>query len=74
MVQMKSLAAHEYGGRQLQPGDVFEADDQYVDMLVAMKRAERCDGGTYTTRHLESGRGSSYNNRNSNGGSRRRSS
>lgn len=66
MIEMKSTQRHEYGGRWLEEGEVFQAEDAHVTLLTALKRAERTDGQQgYTTRAMEPGRASQgYQSRN----------
>ena len=40
MPKMTSLIPHNYGGRDLLPGDSFDADPSYVHTLEVLGRAE----------------------------------
>ena len=55
MPDMISKIAHNYGGRDLQPGDPFTADAEYVAVLVTLGRAELVDPQAYATRELVAG-------------------
>lgn len=39
-VEMVSLAAHQYGGNWLKPGDVFVAEERFVPVLTHLGRAK----------------------------------
>jgi len=55
MPKMISKMAHTYDGRNLAPGEPFEAHEEYVHALELLGRAELApaqDGQQYRTRQL----------------------
>jgi hypothetical protein len=67
MPKMISKVAHIYAGRNLSPGDPFEADQEFVGTLVALGRAEiePMRGGTteYETRDMAAAAPAEYGRR-----------
>jgi hypothetical protein len=43
-MERTSKTDHEYGGRQLKPGDVFDVEPQHVELLLAIGRIEPVEG------------------------------
>jgi hypothetical protein len=54
MPQMISKVAHEYGGRDLKVGDVFDVEPQFVEMLTALGRARLVEDEEPTMRQYGS--------------------
>ena len=52
MPDMISKIAHNYAGRDLNPGDRFTADAEYVAVLVTLGRAELVNPAQYATREM----------------------
>jgi hypothetical protein len=52
MPRMISKVAHIYAGRTLSAGDPFDADQEYVETLIAIGRAELAPTQQYQTRDM----------------------
>jgi hypothetical protein len=53
---MISKVAHRFAGRDLVVGDEFEADEKYVQVLIALGRARvKRRSGAYQTRVMTAG-------------------